>query len=283
MGYLHIDNLYKNQDILLFKECYAMEKIHGTSAHIRWKDGNILLFAGGGTHKDFCKIFDLERLKEGFTEFGSIDVTIYGEAYGGKLQGMSHTYGKELRFIAFEVNINKYWLSVPDAENVVKKFGLEFVHYSRIPAVIDEIDKERDGYSVQAYRNIGLLDKPREGIVLRPLIEVTKNNGERIISKYKNDIFRETKSPRIITDRLQILTEAEKIANEWVTMNRLGHILQNIPGATIEDTGEVIEMMTEDVVREGRDEIADPKAARKAIGRATSALFKRYLNDKLKG
>jgi hypothetical protein len=29
MGYLHIDNLYKNVDILLFKECYAMEKIHG--------------------------------------------------------------------------------------------------------------------------------------------------------------------------------------------------------------------------------------------------------------
>jgi hypothetical protein len=30
MGYLHIDNLYKSQDILLFKRCYALEKIHGT-------------------------------------------------------------------------------------------------------------------------------------------------------------------------------------------------------------------------------------------------------------
>lgn len=31
MGYLHIDNLYKPvaQDILLFKKCYALEKIHG--------------------------------------------------------------------------------------------------------------------------------------------------------------------------------------------------------------------------------------------------------------
>ena len=37
MGYLHIDNLYKNQDILMFKECYAMEKIHGTSAHVSFK------------------------------------------------------------------------------------------------------------------------------------------------------------------------------------------------------------------------------------------------------
>ena len=37
MAYMHIDNLYKNQEVLLFKECYAMEKIHGTSAHIRSK------------------------------------------------------------------------------------------------------------------------------------------------------------------------------------------------------------------------------------------------------
>lgn len=29
MGYLHISNLYKDIDILLFKECYALEKIHG--------------------------------------------------------------------------------------------------------------------------------------------------------------------------------------------------------------------------------------------------------------
>ena len=27
MGYLHIDNLYKNQTIRLFRECYALEKV----------------------------------------------------------------------------------------------------------------------------------------------------------------------------------------------------------------------------------------------------------------
>src|SRR5690348_10996218 len=37
MGYLHIGNLYKTQDLLLFRECYALEKVHGTSAHITCK------------------------------------------------------------------------------------------------------------------------------------------------------------------------------------------------------------------------------------------------------
>ena len=39
MGYLHIDNLYKNQTVLAFRRCFALEKVHGTSAHIAWRDG----------------------------------------------------------------------------------------------------------------------------------------------------------------------------------------------------------------------------------------------------
>ena len=38
MGYRHIDNLYKDQRILLFRECFALEKIHGTSAHVSWTE-----------------------------------------------------------------------------------------------------------------------------------------------------------------------------------------------------------------------------------------------------
>ena len=47
MGYAHIDNLYKEQTILMFRECYALEKIHGTSAHISWKGKQLWLSSGG--------------------------------------------------------------------------------------------------------------------------------------------------------------------------------------------------------------------------------------------
>ena len=53
MAYLHIDNLYKNQEILMFKECYALEKIHGTSAHVGFKEGAIHFFSGGENHERF--------------------------------------------------------------------------------------------------------------------------------------------------------------------------------------------------------------------------------------
>ena len=35
MSYLHIQNLYKDPRILMLREVYALEKIHGTSAHIQ--------------------------------------------------------------------------------------------------------------------------------------------------------------------------------------------------------------------------------------------------------
>lgn len=41
MGYQHIPNLYKEQAILAQSECYALEKIHGTSAHIKFKAGSL--------------------------------------------------------------------------------------------------------------------------------------------------------------------------------------------------------------------------------------------------
>src|SRR5271166_2518811 len=102
MGYLHIENLYKNQDILLFKECYALEKIHGTSAHVKWigrsvacgiaagctePPDRLIFFSGGEKHARFITLFDHEKLEQKFQElFPDQDVIVYGEAYGGSQQ-----------------------------------------------------------------------------------------------------------------------------------------------------------------------------------------------------
>ena len=66
MGYLHIDNLYKNQTIMIFRECYALEKVHGTSAHISFKEGQLHFSAGGEKHDNFVKLFDAEHVRAGF-------------------------------------------------------------------------------------------------------------------------------------------------------------------------------------------------------------------------
>ena len=154
MGYRHIDNLYKNQMIMLFKKCYALEKIHGTSAHVTFNrrrqicfgqpvtgetiiektqmteeefqvkfpdDITITFFSGGASHEQFVSLFDKKLLEDNFRALGFSELTVYGEAYGGKMQGMSKTYGPTLKFVAFEVKSMNGCMNVLNSE----KFALE--------------------------------------------------------------------------------------------------------------------------------------------------------------
>lgn len=226
MGYINIQNLYANQDILLFKECYALEKIHGSSAHISFnliEPNKINYHSGGEKNTKFVALFDQQKLLEVFPNFGVSKIVVFGEAYGGVMQHMSHTYGKELKFIVFDIRMDDNWLNVPNAESVAKTLGLEFVYYEKISTSLEEIDKQRDADSVQAVRNGMGTGHKREGVVLRPLIELTKNNGERVCAKHKIKAFCETATERKVDDpeKLKILEDAEAIANEWVTYMRL--------------------------------------------------------------
>lgn len=284
MSYMHIDNLYKNKDILFFKECYAMEKIHGTSAHLQFNFDelsgkiNLKYFAGGENHENFVKLFNHDELLKVFVLHNFKNITIYGEAYGGKQQGMKDTYGDKLKFIAFEVKIGENWISVPQAEQFCKDFGIEFVYYEIVPTDIEILDKLTISPSIQAVRNGCGDNKLREGIVLRPLIELTKNNGERIISKHKNEKFKEREHQPKLTEgkSLEVLTEINLIVDEWVTEMRLSHVLDKFPNATVEQTKDVISVMIEDVLREGKGEILiseNNKDLMKAIGKRTASLF----------
>ena len=283
MGYLHIENLYKNRAIQLFRECYALEKIHGTSAHLSWQAdrGTVAFFAGGESHERFVTLFDESALREGFILLGHASVFVYGEAYGGRCQGMKKVYGEALRFVAFDVKVGESWLDVPNAEEVVHGLGIEFVHYEKGPTDDTWLNSQRDTPSVQARRNGIEGIQPREGVVLRPLIEVTTNSGARVISKHKSEAYKETVTHRSLGTDPVVLDAADAIANEWVTRMRLAHVLDKLKSEhgrelVIEDMRLVLDAMVEDVMREAKGEIVESAAAKRAICKRTAALFKSY-------
>ena len=285
MGYSHIDNLYKDQTILILKECYALEKIHGTSAHIRWnaKEQKVKFFSSGERHEKFVSLFDTEFLQAKLAElFVTSNAIIYGEAYGGKQQGMSATYGKELKFIGFEVQVGELWLNVPNAEGVCKSLNIEFVDYVKVSTDLTALDAERDKHSIQAVRNGCGEDKIREGVVLKPLIELTTNNGGRVIAKHRRDEFRETKTPREVSpEEFKVMEDAKGIAEEWVTEMRLKHVLDKLPqGINVKSTKLVIDAMVEDVYREAKGEIVESRGVTKYIGSKAAAMFKENLKIK---
>jgi len=284
MSYLHIENLYKAKDILLFRRCYALEKVHGTSAHVSFKheEKQLNFFSGGEKHERFTTLFDAEALATHLESFGQ-DVVVFGEAYGGSQQGMKATYGSELRFIAFDVKIGDLWLTVPKAEKVVTDLGLEFIPWREVEATIEALTAERDRPSEVAVRR-GCGDRLREGIVIRPLIEVRLNNNDRVIAKYKNEPFSERKKEPKVGDtaRLTVFADAQAVADEWVVETRLQHVLDKMPeGIGMDQTRDVISAMTEDVLREGAGEIIDSREVRGAIGKRTAQLFKQHLQNRL--
>ena len=279
MSYLHIENLYMGsaQSILAFRECFALEKIHGTAAHISWR-GQLQLHPGGEAHDTFKAMFDEYGLKVAFAAIGQPDVTVYGEAYGGDQQGQSWRYGLVPRFAAFEVQIGETWLAVPDAHRLVSKIGLEFVHYRRVSTDLAALDAERDAPSEQARRNGVAGEQPREGVVLRPPFEVQVNDGRRVIAKHKRREERETTTYREVDPAAhKVWADAASIAFEWVTPRRLEHVIAHLTVDGVEPTlrnmRAVMAAMQEDVLREGAGEIIDSKDARTAIGHATSKLF----------
>lgn len=244
----------------------------------------IHFFAGGESHERFKSLFDADRLRAAFLTLGHMAVTIYGEAYGGKQQGMRDVYGAELRFIVFDIKVGDAWLSVPEAERLAETFGLEFVPYVRVATDLASIDAERDRPSDVAVRR-GCGAQKREGVVLRPIVELVLSTGERVICKHKQDDFRERATPQKVVDsaKLAVLTAAEEIAREWVTPMRLSHVIDKLPGAGIEQTAAVIKAMIADIYREAAGEIIESREASAAIGKRTALLFKERLKTALVG
>jgi len=285
MAYLHkIANLYKQKDVLLFKEGYALEKIDGTSVKINYNIGKLTFLSGCINFVLFKSLFKEQDIKEFLDKhFPNCHVEIYGEGYGGRIQKMSETYGKDIKAVFFEVVVNGKFLSVPNAEEVVKKMGLEYVFYNRIPFDMVSIDAERESESQQAIRNGCGTGKRREGIILRPLTEMRLNDDSRVIAKYKNEEWRETSSPRVVgdVDKLKILEEANAIAFEWVTTNRLNHVLQNFSNPDIRDTPNILKSINEDILLEAAGEIKFSEAAAKSINKRTVELFKGYLKGQI--
>lgn len=283
MAYLSIENLYRSkaQEILLFKELYALEKVHGTSANISWKEGKVSYFPGRESLSKFKSLFNEERLVKHFTELGHEEVVVYGEAYGGSCQKMSYMYGPELRFIVFDVFINNIWLDVPNMDEVATRLEQEVVPWRKIVCDLAAIDNERDRPSEVAVRRGFTEEHIREGVVLRPLAEMFNRYGERMIVKHKHEKFGERKTPQKVEDpsKLKVLTEATAIAEEWVTEMRLEHVLQKLPqGIGLESMQRVLQAMVEDVLKESTGEIVDSKEARNAINKKTVELFKKKVN-----
>lgn len=238
-------------------------------------------------------MFDSDMLLKLLIEkFGLRKVTIYGEHYGGKIMGMSKTYGDKKRFVVFDIKLGQFddapemWMAFDKVKILCHELNLDVVHGVIVPTTVEALDTQRDLPSVQAKKCGVEKDCIREGLVLRPLVECD-HYGERIIAKYKRSEFMETATPRSLDPaRLQVLADAKSIAEEWVTDMRLVHVMDKIPhapmeGFTMSSIPAIIKAMLEDVKRESKGEVIWTPEVEKAIAGETGKKMKALLAKKL--
>lgn len=173
------------------------EKVDGTNVRVIW-DGYRVEFRGrtdkAQLPKDLAarldELFGGADKEELFEQtFGNRPVILFGEGYGGRIQGVGPQYGS-VDFILFDVLVgrqlgveddftNAMYLERGNVEALAEVFGVKavpIVGHGTLPEAVEYV--KGNPHSL-------LGDLPMEGIVCRPSLEIRARDGRRLIVKIK--------------------------------------------------------------------------------------------------
>ena len=165
---------------------WASEKIDGTSVGIKW-DGERISFIGHTDKSQFNPRY-LEYLQNRFGTpefescvemiFGDKPVIIYGE---GISKDYNVHYGfPEGEFIMYDISIDNGKFAERDVVyEVANKLDIKMPFEARM--TLDEAIE----YVKARPQSVLNSEYKMEGLVLRPMVELYLNNGERVITKIK--------------------------------------------------------------------------------------------------
>ena len=184
---------WRDETVKFLSDCdwIFTEKVDGTNTIVYW-DGHAVSF-GGRTEKAqipnelldvLNATFGTNEAEELFEQaFGEKEVYLYGEGYGGKIQGGAG-YGRETSFILFDVMINGNYQEREWVEKTARMFGVDVVPIVLIGTIQNGID------FVKTHPKSTLGNTDMEGVVGRPRVELLDRRGRRIIAKIKWRDFR---------------------------------------------------------------------------------------------
>lgn len=186
------------------KDCKweCTEKIDGTNIHVdivTEEDGSTSISYHGRTEKAVIPAHLLAKLQEIFTkenllqalgideQGAGVDISIYGEGYGHKIQKCGKDYiSNDVGFILFDIRIGRWWLSREACEEIAGKLGVSIVPlvgYMTLKEAIHYVDKK---FKSSVAENA---DLQAEGLVLKTPNGLLDRSGSRIITKLKTCDF----------------------------------------------------------------------------------------------
>lgn len=189
-----IEGKFRNETIEYLKDniWQFTEKIDGTNIRIHW-DGHKVEF-GGRTDKAIIPPHLLARLEELFggevneqmfeQKFGELEVTLYGEGYGHKIQTNGYIDGVD--FILFDVLVGDNWQPRESVEEIANYFNIDIAPIMYEGTLLQGVDYVLNNRKSMVAKNGADI----EGVVGRPKIELKTRTEQRVIVKIKyRDFF----------------------------------------------------------------------------------------------
>ena len=195
--------MFYNSDLLFT----ATEKVDGTNLNIIY-DGNHVSFQGHTDKTTFAPEVE-DWIKQRFCtpefeqlceqKFGKYEIKLCGELLGPKIQSNFYCLNdyKFVLFDVFNVTTNTWWKQDSDefplnVTSIAKEFNLERAPFVSLrsgevasKATLKEWTEYIKSMENKDIRSGIFLGTEIEGIVVRPVCELTKANGERVIYKLK--------------------------------------------------------------------------------------------------
>lgn len=158
------------------------EKIDGTNIRIMW-DGVAVRF-GGKTDNAQIPAYLLNVLQDLFTEekmstiFGKvnletdekINVCLYGEGYGAKIQKGGGNYIPDgVSFILFDIKIGEWWLQRDNIETIAQELEISVVPIIGQGTLLEAVQYVKTGYTSAISNNKQYI---AEGLIMKPEVDL---------------------------------------------------------------------------------------------------------------
>lgn len=162
------------------------EKVDGINIRIIW-DGHAVSF-GGRTDKVQIPKNLMNRLNELFggtnkeeifeQNFGETPIILFGEGFGEKIQKGGGLYGP-VDFILFDVFCDGMYLKRESIEDIANVFNIKTVPIVNVGTLPEAVE------FIRQHPQSNLRNAEMEGVVCRPIYELSDRTGKRLIVKIK--------------------------------------------------------------------------------------------------
>ena len=184
-----IEGKFRNKSVEALRDvCWEFtEKIDGMNIRVYW-DGHNVSFAGRTDKAEIpSRLMNYLELAFGglvneelFEQiFGEKEVILFGEGYGHKIGPAGYLYSNTEEFRLFDVMVDGAFLPRDDVRVIARNFDVEYVPVLGYGTLDEAIEIVKSA----PMSKIGNL--PIEGIVARPMVELTDHLKRRIIVKIK--------------------------------------------------------------------------------------------------